>query len=92
MPFDFEPFDDADGSDPFRVRHLIAKLVSESVKDFHLREKDRAFSLLTPEKIEQGLEKGTIWTAPSIRRCRRSKIGFTFCLSTRTRSEASTTW
>jgi hypothetical protein len=60
MPIDFEPFDDADGTDPFRVRHLIAKLVTESVKDFHLREKDRAFSLLTPEKIEKGLETGKI--------------------------------
>jgi len=60
FPIGFEPFDEGEGSDPFRVRHLIEKLVLECMRDFNLREKDRAFSLLTPEKIEKGLAQGKI--------------------------------
>jgi len=58
VPIAFEPFEDFEGSGSFRVRHLIAKLVSECVRDFQLREKDRAFAILTPEKIQKGLESG----------------------------------
>ena len=58
LPIVGEPFDETDGSEPFRVRDLIAKLVSECVRDFHLREKERAFTFLTPEAIQKGLEKG----------------------------------
>lgn len=60
MPIGIEPFDEGGGSDPFRVRHLIEKLVNECIRDFNLREKDRAFSFLTPEKIEKGIEQGKI--------------------------------
>lgn len=60
FPIGFEPFDEGSGSDPFRVRHLIEKLVHECIRDFNLREKDRAFSLLTQEKIDEGLRKGRI--------------------------------
>ena len=60
MPISIEPLDDHGDSAPFRVRHLLTKLVTESVRDFHLREKDRTFAFLTPEKIEQGQAKGKI--------------------------------
>lgn len=57
-PFGFEPdFGDSDGS-PYRVRDLIAKLVRESVRDFHLREKGDAFAVLTSEAVAEGLRKG----------------------------------
>lgn len=54
----FEPEFDDDSIEPFRVRDLITKLVAESVRDFHVREKDRAIQFLTPERIDQGLEQG----------------------------------
>lgn len=57
-PFGFEPdFDPADGS-PYRVRDLIAKLVRESVRDFHHREGASAVAVLTNEAIAEGLRKG----------------------------------
>jgi len=59
-PFGFEPELDAPDGDVYRVRHLIAKLVFESVRDFHLREREGAFSVLTQEKIAEGLRKGRI--------------------------------
>jgi hypothetical protein len=62
-PYSFDPAWDANSSDPFRVRHLIEKLVAEAVRDLHLRESSRAFELLTSEKIEAGLLKGKIGTA-----------------------------
>lgn len=49
-----------EGGDPFRVRHLIIKLVTESVRDFELRERDRALAFLTQATIEAGLAKGRI--------------------------------
>jgi len=55
-----EPFDETDGSEPFRVRHLIAKLVFECVRDFRMREKERAFSILTPESMQAGMKAGKI--------------------------------
>ncbi len=60
QPFVFDPDRDDLNSDPFRVRHLITKLVSETVRDFHLRERERAFEYLTPEGITEGLRKGRI--------------------------------
>lgn len=60
QPFSFDPVWEGDESDPFRVRHLIEKLVAESVRDFRLRESDRPFAILTPAKIEEGLAKGKI--------------------------------
>lgn len=63
QPFSFDPVWDSDGSDPFRVRHLIAKLVVESVRDFRLRESDRAFALLTPSKIQEGMATGKLGSA-----------------------------
>lgn len=59
-PFGFEPDFDSSGGDVCRVRHLIAKLVFESVRDFHLREKEGAFGVLTQEKIAEGLAKGRL--------------------------------
>jgi hypothetical protein len=59
-PFGFEPYDETSANDPYRVRHLIAKLVRECVRDFHLRERLDAFRVLTPEKIDQGLRQGKI--------------------------------
>ena len=58
LPIGFEPSDDIGGSNSFRVRDLIEKLVRESVRDFHLRERDRTISFLTPEKIEKGVAVG----------------------------------
>jgi len=62
-PFEFEPdFEHADSND-FRVRDLITKLVFESVRDFHLREKDTALKAMTNEEIAQGVIKGKIGRA-----------------------------
>ena len=60
QPFVFDPDFDENESNPFRVRHLIEKLVSETVRDFHLREKERAFQFLTPESIAKGVKTGKI--------------------------------
>ena len=63
-PFDFEPSDEEwNERDPFRVRHLIAKLVHESVRDFHLREKDRKLPFLTQSKLEDSVAKGKVGSA-----------------------------
>ena len=59
-PFALEPFEESSGSDDFRVRHLIAKLVHESVRDFHLKEREGAFKLLTAESLAAGLATGKI--------------------------------
>ncbi|MEZ0325960.1 MAG: hypothetical protein ACAH95_08630 [Fimbriimonas sp.] len=62
-PFGFEPdWEEGDGN-IYRVRHLIAKLVRESVREFQLREREGAFRILTPEKIVEGLLKGKIGKA-----------------------------
>lgn len=57
-PFGFEPDEEGAGGEIYRVRHLIAKLVQESVRDFHLREGESPLRVLTPEAIEEGLRKG----------------------------------
>lgn len=63
QPFSFDPEWDESSSEPFRVRHLIAKLVAETVRDFHHRENARPFEILTHEKIEVAVAKGKIGIA-----------------------------
>jgi hypothetical protein len=62
-PFGFDPIGDNETGDPFRVRHLITKLVVETLRDFHLREGARSFAVLTTEKIAEGLTKGRFGSA-----------------------------
>ena len=62
-PFGFEPDLNESGGDLFRVRHLISKLVFESVRDFQLRERDGAFKVLTSEALAEGLKRGKIGRA-----------------------------
>ncbi|HEY3782920.1 MAG TPA: hypothetical protein VGL56_17685 [Fimbriimonadaceae bacterium] len=57
-PWDFEPDFDESGGESFRVRHLIAKLVRESIKDFNLREKESTFRFLTPAALDKGAQTG----------------------------------
>ena len=57
-PFGFEPDEEGGDGSSYRVRHLIAKLVRESVRDFHLRENADAMKVLTSEAIVEGLRKG----------------------------------
>jgi hypothetical protein len=57
-PFGFEPEDDSSDGRPYLVRHLIAKLVRESVRDFHLREGQDPLRVLTSEAIAESLKKG----------------------------------
>lgn len=59
-PFGFVPTDDELEREDFRVRHLISKLVRESVRDFHLREREGAFQFLTAEKIAEGVARGKL--------------------------------
>lgn len=59
-PMFWEPADILREGERFLVRHLIEKLVHESVRDFHLREKDRLLAALTPEKLQEGLAKGRV--------------------------------
>lgn len=60
QPFYLDPSGDEGGSEPFRVKHLIAKLVSESVRDFRLRESERPLALLSQAKIDEGSRVGKI--------------------------------
>lgn len=48
----------------FLVRHLIEKLVRESVRHFHLRERDRLLQALTQESIARGLREGRVGPNP----------------------------
>jgi hypothetical protein len=57
-PFSFDPVGDEGNSDDFRVRHLITKLVHETVRDFHLRETDRGSRAMTPDELAKGLAVG----------------------------------
>lgn len=59
-PFGFEPDEEGGDGNVYRVRHLIAKLVRECVRDFNLREREEALRTLTPEKIAEGMERGKI--------------------------------
>ncbi len=62
-PFSFDPDPDGEGNEPYRVRHLITKLVRETVRDFHLRERDRAHRALTEVQIAKGAASGKIGSA-----------------------------
>lgn len=57
-PFTFDPHFDTEESDDFRVRHLITKLVNESVRDFHGREARDRSRILTPDELAKGLAIG----------------------------------
>lgn len=59
-PFGFEPDLESPDGEVFRVHHLISKLVFESVREFHLREREDAFRMLSSERIAEGLLKGKI--------------------------------
>ncbi len=62
-PFVFEPEPPGDGNEPYRVRHLIAKLVRETVRDFNLRERERARMVLTETMLADALAKGRVGSA-----------------------------
>jgi hypothetical protein len=62
-PFSFDPGSEGSDGEVFRVRHLISKLVTESVRDFRLRERENPLKVLTTEDIAAGLKKGRIGRA-----------------------------
>ena len=62
-PFVFEPDAPGDGNEPYRVRHLIAKLVRETVRDFNHRERDRARMALTETRLAEAIERGRVGSA-----------------------------